>query len=230
MSSDPFNNFLNQLNTNITNIENRVRELQSLRQTNSPSIAYLEAQIQNQYSDAVQMKETLQRTVDTSRLDPSRHNLTPAQLDERESELNNAQLRLNDIHNTLENDVRHLSAPKSAPESNYVRAKREDNQNFIDRELDYQSQQLRRQDQDLDTINDGVVEIKKLGDEIGSALLEDQSRLDDMDEQMDRAQNKLDRAVKKLVEVADNPECWFKVGCVVLTCIAVALLIYVFLV
>ncbi|KAH0791755.1 Syntaxin-61 [Histomonas meleagridis] len=227
---DPFNNFLNQLKTNITNIENRVKELQALRQTNSPSIAYLEAQIQNQYSDALQMKETLQRTVDTSRIDPSKHNLTLEQLDERENELKNAQSRLNDIKNLLENNLQHITSPKSAPESNYVKAKREDNQNFIDEELRYQNQQLERQDQDLDTINEGVTQIKQIGNEINNALLDDQERLNDMDEQMERAQNKLDRAVKKLIEIADNPECWFKVGCVVLTCIAVALLIYVFLV
>ena len=174
------------------------------------------------------MKETLQRTVDTSRLDPSKHNISPAQLDERESELKKSQLRLDDIHNTLVNDVQHISAPKSAPESSYTRARREDNQNFIDSELSYQSQELRRQDQSLDEINDGVIQLKQIGDEIGSALLDDQERLNNMDEQMDRTQARLERAVKKLVEIADNPECWFKVGCVVLTCIAVALFIYVF--
>ncbi|KXZ49371.1 SYP6 protein [Gonium pectorale] len=138
----------------------------------------------------------LDTAVDRASENPQRFNLTPEELSSRRRWIGNTRRQLDGMRDTL----RTATAPAptmSAAESKAVAA----NDTFVTSQYSQQQAMLKRQDEDLEDIEQAVIRIGRQGREISNELSEQAAMLDELDAEVDTTSSRLKAAQKKMSEI-----------------------------
>ncbi|KAG2422428.1 hypothetical protein HXX76_016043 [Chlamydomonas incerta] len=138
----------------------------------------------------------LDTAVDRASENPQRFNLTPEELSSRRRWITNTRRQLDGMKDTL----RTATAPPpavSAAESKAIAQ----NDKFLTGQYESQQLVMKRQDADLEDIEQAVIRIGRQGREIGNELAEQERMLDELDQDVDTTGSRLKAAQKKMSEL-----------------------------
>lgn len=229
---DPYPNIKRELSAKIDTIDQRTNELSQLRQTGMNVPEYVEPTIRNLIDEAEKALQTINDVNKAVSENPSRFNISEEELTSRKNFANLVRQRLNNdinILNTKPAPTKPASISESDRKEQIKRLGIANNQRFIDNELNYQQQQLQEGDQQIDFALEATERVGLISNQINNELSEDKERLGDLDTQMDRAQDQMDRLIEKTKKLLNEPKTWMWAGCIVLTIIVIILIIWVFL-
>lgn len=151
------------------------------------------------------------------------------QSSERERFLAKADQRLKFAKNLLENTKSNIVNDAKlgmTREERRRKAGEEDNQRFIDSELSFQERIDQENEEKLQVLDNVVMRWKQGGVGVGHALMDDKEQLDDMNDAMDDVQTNINNMIKRMVDFLDNKNGCLWIGCIILTTILVAMIIY----
>lgn len=224
---DPFVKMQEEVSSKLSSIEQKTKEYRTIASSNQASSAeWLQAQISNSIEEVNEHLKLLKSTITQIETNPSRFNITVNELASRKAFVTQIEQRLKLVNDQIRTD--YSSAKPKKTKTNLQRANENDNQRFIDREIAQQQMEM-----DNDIYTDQLVEkttiMKVQAKNVGNALEESNTRLKEIDNHMDKTQEKLDKANQKMKEILTNKNTWLWIGCGILTIIVVVLLIWVFL-
>ena len=143
----------------------------------------------------------------------SRFKVSPDELQSRKEFVSSTKGKIRMIRDTVnssrtstkeQNDQREvlMKKPKASGQTDrYQRMEDDnnrDNESFIENTQQRNQQQVNRQDQELDVLSNSVMRIKAVGEEINIELAEQNKMLDDLDEDVDKADTGIRKNMKKL--------------------------------
>eukprot|EP01134_Creolimax_fragrantissima_P005753 CFRG5753T1 len=170
--------------------------------------------------------EDLDETVSIVESNPVRFHITPEDMASRKGFI--AQTRqtiemIRDDINSAASKTREENASRaklmglseSKPHNKYEKLEQEldrENDNFIDEQRKLHRLEMEDQDRNMEAVGKTVVNLKNLGQDIGRELDEHNVLLDDLDDNMERTENQLNRVVHKvekiLESVSDKKQCY----------------------
>ncbi|XP_062515032.1 syntaxin-6-like [Corticium candelabrum] len=133
------------------------------------------------------------------------------------------------IEQSRRKDLMGSSGGSGKAQSRYQRLDNElerNNQDFIEEQLQQQQQMINQQDEQLDVVGQSVGVLKQMGEQIGDELEEQAVMLDDLDNDMDRTDNKLKgvmRKVDRALKLSDDK----KQCCVILVLVIIIVVIVI---
>lgn len=133
------------------------------------------------------------------------------------------------IQNKIKADARKAMNRSGAGKSSRIKQAERDNDEEIERQAQTQSQIYKQQDMHLAELGNVVEHLDAIGSTIDDALKQQDNLLDDLDEHVDIAQNKVDGAMGRLQKMlgAKN-NCSIGMLCVLLIVALILMCIYFF--
>lgn len=225
--NDPYFQFRDEVEDIIQNCEQQTKEWEILRVSpssmqradwiKSEILAKLE-QNRKQISDLEKMNARIAEN-------PSRFNISIVEVDERRAFVAKSRNRIYEIEARLNSPMPDTPETRAIAQKNkLVRAKVEDNQNFIDDEMNRQQELLARQDGNLELIDNDVKTIRGIANEINDELSTSNQRINSLSGHMDGTNDKIERATGKMQQLLNADNAWLTTACVVLTIILIVLI------
>lgn len=133
------------------------------------------------------------------------------------------------MQNKIKADTRKAMNKSGAGKAARMKAAERDNDEEIDRQAQTQTQIVKEQDVQLSVLGDTVDHLDAIGTTIQDALKQQDNLLDDLDEHVDIAQNKVDGAMGRLQKMlgAKN-NCSIGMLCVLLIVALILMCVYFF--
>ncbi|GIL81703.1 hypothetical protein Vretimale_1343 [Volvox reticuliferus] len=194
-SQDPFYLIRQEIQDTVNELQQRMSRFHGLQATNPERKKIAQSVEEGCNSLAWQLNE-LDTAVDRASENPQRFNLTPEELSSRRRWISNTRRQVEGMKETL----RTATAPPpnvSAAESKAVAA----NDKFLSGQYETQQLMLKRQDQDLEDIEQAVIRIGRQGREIGNELVAQDILLNELEQDVDTTQSRLKAAQKKMQEL-----------------------------
>ncbi|PNW82698.1 hypothetical protein CHLRE_06g290100v5 [Chlamydomonas reinhardtii] len=194
-SNDPFYLIRQEIQDSVNELQQRMSRFHGLTATNPERKKIAQTVEEGCGSLSWQLNE-LDTAVDRASENPQRFNLTPEELSSRRRWITNTRRQLDGMKDTL----RTATAPApavSAAESKAIAQ----NDKFLTGQYESQQLVMKRQDQDLEDIEQAVIRIGRQGREIGNELAEQERMLDELDQDVDTTHSRLKAAQKKMQEL-----------------------------
>ncbi|KAG2443171.1 hypothetical protein HYH02_009580 [Chlamydomonas schloesseri] len=194
-SNDPFYLIRQEIQDSVNELQQRMSRFHGLTATN-PERKKIAQSVEEGCSSLSWQLNELDTAVDRASENPQRFNLTPEELSSRRRWITNTRRQLDGMKDTL----RTATAPApavSAAESKAIAQ----NDKFLSGQYETQQLVMKRQDQDLEDIEQAVIRIGRQGREIGNELAEQERMLDELDQDVDTTHSRLKAAQKKMQEL-----------------------------
>lgn len=193
-SNDPFFLIRQEIQDSVHELQQRMSRFHGLTAANPERKKIAQSVEEGCDSLAWQLTE-LDTAVDRASENPQRFNLTPEEISSRRRWVANTRRQVEGMKETLKTAT---AAPPPPPvESRAIAA----NQNFLNNQYQSQQTMIKKQDLDLDDIEQAVIRIGRQGREIGNELHEQGVMLEELDQDVDTTSSRLKAAQKKMSEI-----------------------------
>ena len=216
-SQDPFILVKNEVEENIQIVDKLYGQWERVLEQapNSDDQRRLESTILDQIKEIMDDLGDLEETVSIALKNPSRFNFSDQELKSRSEFIRAAKSKLTGMEATITSPDTQAKAKANArslllkkrgegKQARYAKldeAIAQDNQKFIE---DQEQEQLRiemEQEEDLQALGRNVRKIKEMGRDIGSEIQNQQKQLDDLSNDVDRVDNKMENSIIKINKI-----------------------------
>ncbi|GFR49902.1 hypothetical protein Agub_g12008 [Astrephomene gubernaculifera] len=194
-SQDPFYLIRQEIQDSVNDLQQRMSRFHGLTATNPERKKIAQAVDEGCSSLAWQLNE-LDTAVDRASENPQRFNLTPEELSSRRRWISNTRRQLDGMKETLRTATA-PPPPLSTAESKQVAQ----NDKFVSGQFESQQVMIKRQDQDLEDIEQAVIRIGRQGRAMATELAEQGNLLEELDQDVDTTHSRLKAAQKKMAEL-----------------------------
>lgn len=237
---DPFHTVRKDVEESLQAAETYYKRWQQLLESNGDpeefdwTTAELRRKLKSIEWDLDDLSDTIKVVEDA----PARFKLTPAEITSRKEFIGTVKMKVQDINANLNNpkskgkagaDKR--TALLGARDGKYAKLESEQarqNQQFIDGEDTRQMMIMRQQDDQLEQVGQAVGVLKTMGQVIGTELDEQAQLLDDLDNDVTNANDRLKATIKKIdqvLEISKDPKQTCCI-CVLLIVLVIMILVY----
>ena len=163
-------------------------------------------ELQSMVESAVWQVDELSRAVDVSERDPSRFRLDSREVRKRREWVEGAKMKLVKVKRELDSD-KHPASDSMSSRGRSQAAAFSLSDDYADDEADFDTQEanqrllMREQDDDLENISTSLHRIGQYGLAIGEELRQQDEMLNDLDEDVNTTQARLDAVQKKMMQV-----------------------------
>lgn len=169
----------------------------------SSMLAGARLELRSMVESAVWQVDELSRAVDVSEKDPSRFRLDAKEVRKRREWVENAKQKLIKVKRELDTDAPASGARRGAPTGTFALDDDYDGGGAVDYDAEEANQQLlmKEQDDELEDISTSLQRIGQYGLQIGEELQNQEYMLNELDEDMNTTQARLNAVQKKMAQV-----------------------------
>ena len=227
---DPYYGFKEEIDNLIKESQNQTKEWEVLKSSSSgiQRSEWLKAET------LVNLEKIRKQLLDLEKMNgriaanPTKFSISQNELDQRRSHVSKSREIVFELESIL-NSSNNLEKKKEINKDKLHRAKIEDNQNFIDSELNHQQAMLKRQDNDLTIIEKDVGTINQIAKDINEELNDSNLRMKEINNKMDNTTDNLERATSKMKLLLNSDDCWLIIASIALTILLLVLIYFAIL-
>jgi flagellar capping protein FliD len=224
---DPFANCREELCAKLDKLERHTKVWREVVDQSGTNAQWMRQMVEENYDAAVELRDVIDQSCKKIAIDPAHFNVTLSELQSRQRFVEQCSQRLRMVEVQLSSKPE-PKKPSQTQEDRYRMGAVEDNQRFIDREMQQQQELIQKHEMQLDHVVTKTGEIRIIAGIIEEELESDKHRLDDMDRKMDKRQSELDDTIDKMRKFLKKKSTWLCIGCIVLTVIVIVMIVWVF--
>ncbi|CDH51520.1 syntaxin-6 [Lichtheimia corymbifera JMRC:FSU:9682] len=210
MEDDPFLLVKHQVEDALENASSLFDSWKRIQQTvSSPKnqeLLWTADELNSSLEAIEQDLDDLDEAFSVSQANPSKFNLTAADLNSRRSFLTQARNKIQSIRNTMANPPakqwQHFDNGSSGEASN----SRHHNDHMLEDENQQQMVMMQEQDTHLDSMSGTLVNLKEIAGTMNTELEDQAMILDDLGDHVDRSQGRLKRAMNRVTYILKKEE------------------------